>query len=152
MEKKLKLETHGIKIGLLVAAFLIGYFLIMKVVGLIYILELRLLNFLFLAAGVIIALKTYRDHYGGRINYGEGFALGSLVSVTGVITFCIFLAIYLNIDTEFMRYVQKNALMGGYLTPVTAAAGVSLEGIASGVIFSFASMQYFKRYQPEAHG
>jgi hypothetical protein len=152
METKLKLESHGIKIGLIVSAFLIAYFLIMKAVGLIYILELRLANFIFLAFGVIYALKSYKDHYGGRINYGEGFALGSLVSTVAVITFCIFLAIYLNIDHDFLQYVQKNALMGGYLTPITAAAGVSLEGIASGVVFSLASMQYFKRYQPEPHG
>jgi hypothetical protein len=152
MEPKLKLEAHGIKIGLILSAFLIGYFLLMKAVGLIYILELRLLNFAFLAFWVVYAIKSYKDHYAGRINYGEGFALGSLVSSVGVITFCIFLVLYLNIDHEFLRYVQKNALMGGYLTPLTAAAGVSLEGIASGVIFSLASMQYFKRYQPEAHG
>jgi hypothetical protein len=152
METKLKLETHGIKIGLLVSAFLIAYFLLMKVVGLLHILELRLLNFVFVACGVVMAIKSYKDHYGGRINYGEGFALGSLVSAVAVFTFAIFLAVYLNIDHEFLRYVQKNALMGGYLTPVTAAAGVSLEGISSGVIFSLASMQYFKRYQREAHG
>ena len=132
--------------GLLTAGGLIGYFLIMKVLNLVEILELRFLNILILFAGIILTLNYLRLKTKGQLGYLEGLAVGFFTTLIAVSGFGIFLFIYLSyIDIEFLRYIQTHGWFGDYLTPVTATIAVLLEGISSGAIITFITMQYFKR-------
>lgn len=135
------------KTGFLVAASLIGFFFLMKAIGFYEILGLRYLNVIFLLTGIIIAFSSYRSkkESDNEIDYLTGLKMGMHITFAAAIPFAIFMAIYLNIDKNFMIYIQQNAMFGEYLSPLSAAVATLLEGAASGVIITFMVMQYFKK-------
>jgi hypothetical protein len=147
MEKKVSYQRTAVKAGVLTFAAMAGYFGLMKLFGLVYILELRLFNFAILGGGILLAMNHYKKMVGHRPAYLDGIGMGCLTTLVAVGLFAIFIYYYLRFDAGFMDYVRKHALMGGYLEPITAAIGVSLEGISSGFVFAFMSMMYFKRYE-----
>lgn len=147
MEARSKIERIGLATGGVVFACFVVYFLIMRIFNLIYILDLRLLNFVFLFAGIIIAEKKYKDLRGQKMDwYLEGIGVGALTCIVAVVPFAIFIQVYLNLDPKFMEYLRHNSIVGEYLTPFTAAFGLAVEELSAGMVFSFMCMQYFKRY------
>ena len=145
--KDTSVQKISIAAGLLVCAGLIAYFLLMKMMGLLDVLELRILNFFILLAGIIYAIKYLQSQNQENFEYFEGIAVGFLTACVSVISFGFFVFVYLKmIDPAFMQYIQENSIFGHYLTPGLAAVGIMIEGISSGAIISFACMQHFKRY------
>ncbi|MES2627351.1 MAG: hypothetical protein V4616_00150 [Bacteroidota bacterium] len=145
----IKIDTLGVRYGLYTAAALIGYFLLMQLVGLAYILELRLFNLLIVIGGIVLALDRYRSVTNEHMEYLTGYGIGSSLTVVAVGIFTLFLGFYLSFDHAFMQHIKDTALMGSYLDPSTAAFAVLGEGLSSGVIGSFALMQWYKRYTPQ---
>ncbi len=142
----MKIDSLGVRYGLYTAAALIGYFLLMKLFGLAEILELRLLNLAIVVAGIIMAIDKYKDVTHEHMEYLTGYGIGSSTTVVSVVIFSIFMGFYLSFDHTFMEHIRSTALMGHYLDPATAAFTVLGEGLSSGVIASFALMQWYKRY------
>ncbi len=142
----MKIDTLGVRYGLYTAIALISYFLLMQLVGLAYILELRILNLVIVLAGILMAIDKYRSVSNQQMEYLTGYGIGSSTTVVSVVIFSIFLGFYLSFDHEFMNHIRSTALMGRYLDPATAAFTVLGEGLSSGVIASFALMQWYKRY------
>lgn len=131
--------------GVIVSLLLVGFFLITRALGWYQILELRYLNVLILFAGIHSALLSYRNRISpGGIDYLKGLKLGLRITLTAIIPFTIFLAIYLKIDTNFMNYIMQNGEFGKYLTPGRAAVVVGFEGFVSGAIMTYIIMPYFK--------
>ena len=71
MEKDIDLNATGssvealaIRYGLYITAGLIAYFLLMKLLGLVLVVELRALNLLFLLTGIILALRAFKRQHG----------------------------------------------------------------------------------------
>ena len=62
-------ESYGLRI----AAGLIAYFVIMKVINLGHHVELRLLNLVILTAGIYLALKKFKITHTDRLNYFRGW-------------------------------------------------------------------------------
>ena len=62
--------------GLRIAAGLIGFFLIMKLVGLGHHAELRLANLAILAVGVFLALKKFKQTHEDHLNYFRALVTG----------------------------------------------------------------------------
>ncbi|WP_162426221.1 hypothetical protein [Pontibacter pudoricolor] len=54
------MEKIALKYGLLTAIGLIGYFFIMKAIGLSHIVELRFLNSVILTIGIVMALRGFK--------------------------------------------------------------------------------------------
>lgn len=135
------------KAGFLVAGSLIAFFFLMKSMGYYEVLGLRYLNVIFLLAGIIIAFSSYGIKRGSEheIDYLTGLKMGMHITLAAAVPFAIFMAIYLNIDKNFMIYIQENAMFGEYLSPLSAAVGTLLEGAASGAVITFTVMQYFKK-------
>ena len=61
-------ESYGLRI----AAGLIGFFLIMKVLGWHHYVELRFLNLFILIIGVHYGLQKFKDTHDGSLNYFRG--------------------------------------------------------------------------------
>ncbi len=133
-------------IGAGVSISLIMFFLAMKFFDLSQVLSLRYLNFFFLAGGIITAFYYYKKKYSpSGIDYLSGLKMGMRISLTAVIPFAIFIGIYLKIDSDFMNYIINFAEFGEYLTPGNAAAAIGFEGVVSGALVTYMSMQYFKK-------
>lgn len=131
--------------GLWVCLGLILYFLLMKWIGAHQITELRILNFVILLAGIAASIRHYIRKEWESPGYFTGFGLGLRTSFSAAISFALFLFIWLSIDQPFMRYLKANAPFGEYLSPMAAAATVTIEGISSGVVITLLLMQYYKR-------
>jgi hypothetical protein len=145
METPKNLQQTAIKYGLITTAGLIGYFLLMKLVGLHQIAELRMLNLIILIAGVWLAIRSYKRKTDDEMDYLQGFGIGMLTSAVSVIIFSVFIFIYLNfLDPAFMETLKQNEAFGQYLNPYMAAVAIFFEGMGSALILSFIIMQYMK--------
>lgn len=131
-------ESYGLRI----TAGLIGFFLIMKLVGLSHIVELRLLNLFILSGGVYAALNRFRQTH-DELNYFRGLITGVTAASIGSVVFAFFLFLYMKFDTEMMQFIIENEPMGRYMNPYIASFIVALEGVFSGILVTFILMNYF---------
>lgn len=151
-DHKYSLENVSIRYGLYVTVGLIAYFIIMKVVGLVHIVELRTLNFIILVTGIAMALKNYNQHQEGGMAYLKGIGVGLLTSAVAVIPFAIFIFVYLQIDVELLNAIRNREPFGQHLNPYILAFVIAFEGFFSGLILTFIVMQYMKRSHLQGGG
>ncbi len=145
MERDTSFDRIAIKYGLMTTLGLTAYFIIMNLLGLIYIVELRIFNIFILTYGVWLALKEYLKQTGDEIVYLQTLALGVFVSLTAVIPFALFVLFYLQYDTAFMQHVVENEMFGQYLNPFIVSFLIFFEGMISGFFIAFTLMQYLKK-------
>lgn len=143
---KTQIKNLEMKVGLMTSAFLIAYFLFMKLIGLIQIVELRGLNLLILAGGVSYFYHTYRKQSQSNIEYFKGLLTGIFTTLYAIIPFSLFVLFYFwKIDPDLIHQLKSHTLfMGFVITPEIAAETILIEGIVSGVILSFIFMQYYR--------
>jgi hypothetical protein len=133
-------------VGALTSACLICYFFIMSAFKLQEVLALRAFNFVFLVSGILLALRLYaKAKEEDKIEYFAGLKIGARVTLTAVITFAIFMALYLVYDDHLMNVIKETTGVGDYLNPLTVAGALCIEGLSSGFIITFIAMQYFKK-------
>ena len=137
--------------GTLITLALIAYFFLMYLVGLVHVIELRLVNLVFLVAGVYFALKQFRRTHRGQMDYFHAFTTGMATAAIGTLTFAVFLLIYLHIDKPLMQAIAEQPL-GMYLDPYIASFMVSLEGIFSGLFVTFLLSNYMAARTPVPRG
>lgn len=131
-------ESYGLRI----AAGLIGFFLIMKLLGLSHHVELRLLNLFILVGGVYMALKKFKESHSDRLNYFRGLVTGVATASVGSLVFALFLFLYMQSDTSLMQSIIENEPMGRYMNPYIASFIVALEGVFSGLLVTFILINY----------
>ena len=131
-------ESYGLKI----AIGLIGFFLIMKVIGLSNHVELRLLNLLILVAGIYYALKKFRLTHHDSLNYFRGLITGFTTGAIGSALFALFLFVWMKLDANMMQSIIDNEPMGRYLNAYMASFIVALEGVFSGLLVTFVLINY----------
>lgn len=131
-------ESYGLRI----AAGLIGFFLIMKLVGLSHHVELRLLNLFILSGGVFVALKKFKQSHHDRLNYFRGLITGVATAAVGSVCFAFFLFLYMSLDSSMMQSIIENEPMGRYMNPYIASFIVLLEGVFSGLLVTFVLINY----------
>jgi glucan phosphoethanolaminetransferase (alkaline phosphatase superfamily) len=131
-------ENYGLKI----AAGLIAYFMVMKLIGLGHHVELRLLNLFILVAGVYFALKKFKATHEDHLNYFRALATGVATASVGSVVFALFLFLYMKLDAGMMQSIIENEPMGRYLNPYMASFIVALEGVFSGLLVTFVLINY----------
>ena len=135
--------------GLKIAGGLILYFLIMKFAGLLNVVELRLLNLVFLVAGIYMALKKFKSTHEDHLNYFRALITGVATGAIGSLGFAFFLFIYVTfLDTAFMQFIIDNEPMGRFLNPYIASFIVALEGVFSGLLVTFVLINYITTDEP----
>ncbi|TPE42529.1 DUF4199 domain-containing protein [Pontibacter mangrovi] len=150
------MEKIGLKYGLLTAAGLIAYFLLMKLLGLTHIIELRFLNGVIMAVGVVLAIKAYKELVQGNISYFKGLVTGFITAVVGTVVFSAFMLIYVKTGgKELVEALSAERYFGDRIeeTPgVVIFSVLMLEGVISGFMTSFIAMQWFKQRQHKVPG
>ncbi|RDV13930.1 DUF4199 domain-containing protein [Pontibacter diazotrophicus] len=143
------MEKIGLKFGLLTAIGLILYFFLMKLIGVIHITELRFLNGVIMAVGVVLAIRAYKAVAAGDFSYFKGLGTGVITAVAGTVLFAAFMVSYVNIaGDEMTGMLRSERYFGGRVeeTPgIVIFSVLMLEGLISGFLISFIAMQYFKR-------
>ncbi len=147
-------STQGlaIKAGLLTFAGFLVYFVIMLNLDLLRRAELRSLNFFILFAGIFFAFRYFNGRYKRKLEFTEGLLLGCLISAIALLPFAVFTGVYFGMaDPALLADLKGNApVMGAYITPLTAAITIVMEGMISGLIISFIFMQYFQNDKTHA--
>jgi hypothetical protein len=133
--------------GTLIALGLIVYFFLMYAVGLLQVIELRLLNLLIMLAGVYYAMKQYSRTHDGHLNYFRGLTIGVATSAIGASTFSLFLFVFLRFNNDLMQYIIEHEPMGPYLNAYIASFMVLLEGIFSGLFITFVLLNWVRSDQ-----
>jgi hypothetical protein len=128
--------------GTVIAVGLIVYFFLMYALGLLHVIELRLLNLFIMLGGVYYALKQFSRTHKGHLNYFRGLAIGVATSAIGSATFAAFLFFYLKVDHNLMESIIKNEPMGPYLNAYIASFMVLLEGVFSGLFITFVLLNW----------
>jgi hypothetical protein len=131
-------ENYGLKI----AGGLIAFFLLMKVAGLAHIYELRFLNVFIQVGGIYLALKKFKETHDEHMNYFRALVTGVATGAVSSVIFALFLFIYLSVDPGFMQDIITNEPMGRYLNPYITSFMVALEGLFSGLLFTFIIINY----------
>lgn len=142
-EKSL-IQIIALKFGMIILFFLIGFFFLMKLIGLVHIVELRSLNFFIMVAGVWLAIKAYKKDQPNGIAYMDGLGLGIRTILYAVIPFALFILIYLSVDTSFMESIRLNEMFGAYLNPFVLSFLIAFEGAISGFFIAYTILQYEK--------
>jgi hypothetical protein len=127
-----------------------GFFLIMKMAGLAQITELRALNAVIMFSGVYLAIRNFKkQNFNVDFSYLSGITMGFFTGLVVAITFSLFVGIYLAIDGAFLEAIMVNNAQQRFMNPLTIAVVIFIEALASGMLFSFISMQYLKpSYSP----
>lgn len=128
--------------GTIITLGLIVYFFLMYALGLVHIIELRLLNLFIMLGGIYGAMKQYKRTHDGHLNYFRGLSTGVATSAIGASTFAVFLLLYLKIDANLMESIIENEPMGRYLNEYIAAAMVTIEGVFSGFTMTYLLLNY----------
>jgi hypothetical protein len=114
----------------------------MKLVGLVHHYELRFLNVFIQVGGIYFALKKFRETHDQHLNYFRALVTGVATGAISSVIFALFLFGYLTIDANLMQGVIENEPMGRYLNPYITAFMVALEGLFSGLLFTFIIINY----------
>ncbi len=145
MKKLGIIERSGIKWGAITFLGLGVYFLLMNALGLIHVLELRMLNALIMFGGCFAAIRQYKN-FEGEANYFEGLLVGILTAFIASTIFTLFGFFYLEIiNPSFMTELIEKEPLGAYLNPYLASFQIFIEGTASGFSISYAIMQFMKK-------
>ncbi len=131
-------NTNVYKVATYTALGMILFFLLMKLIGLVTLVELRFFNFFIMFLGVRYKLLETRRVNDGKLEYLQGMLTGFLTSLFTAIFFAIFIFIYLSIDHSFLAYIKATQPFGSYLSASSAALITVIEGVAGGSILTFA--------------
>ena len=146
----LNIENISLRWGLVVFLLLSAYFIIMKSLGLIHVLELRAFNALIMFYGCFMTCLMTKNSL-KDFSYLKGLGAGVLTAFISSSIFAAFGFLYLTVlNPGFMAELKANELFGRYLNEYMASLQIFIEGSASGILFTYASMQYLKvnRLQP----
>ncbi|MBR9997345.1 MAG: DUF4199 domain-containing protein [Cyclobacteriaceae bacterium] len=139
------IEKIGIRWGLITFILLSVFFLLMKLIGFVNILELRFLNAFIMFFGCYMAIKTAKNNL-KQFKYFKGLAVGGLNGLVASLIFILFGFLYVSfIDPDFRHEIKLNEPLGLYFDIYVALFQIFMEGVGSGFLFSFIIMQWMKK-------
>ena len=139
------MEKKTIKYGSFIALGLIGYFLLVRLLGLHENPWLRLLNGVIVALGIYKIIKDVKNESGENFNYFDGFKAGIISGFVATLLFTLFMGIYIfHIDTEFAEKIMTMSMGSVSDEPGLLLFIILIEGFASTVVLSLLFMQKFK--------
>lgn len=122
---------------------LLGYFLLMKVLGLHQILSLRYLNLVFHFGIIYLAMRQYRAHiHSPGFSFLDTGMVGIRASVPAILLFAVFQFVYLRfLNPDFMQVVISNSPMGLFMSPAIVAVALAAEGLVATFFNSYVAMR-----------
>jgi hypothetical protein len=138
------MKNPSLKYGLLAFAAMVGYFLLMELIGLSRYTWLRGLNVIIITGAVYFAIKALKKNRNGDLSYFKGFAQGPAVGAISGSLFFVFLVIYFSINPDFIQYIQSTTETGFASNKYFSSAFVFFECVATGVVSGLIWMQIEK--------
>ena len=138
--------NSNIKYGLYIAATLIGYFLIIDLLGLAEIIYLSFFNAVLTAGCIFLAVRDVYKHDKEQFKYMEGFTAGLLSGLIGTTIFTIFMAIYLfEVRPELAQALREQITIAGSGIEFAIILFVFLSGVATTVTSALVILPIYKQ-------
>ena len=145
MLHKNTIEKIGIQKGFVTFLLLGIYFLIMKSLGLVHLIEFRLFNALIMFYGCYTAVKLAKSNL-EDFNFLRGYGVGLLTALTASILFTFFGLLYIElINPSFIIEIRSEGMLGIYQNKYIAVGQIFIEGAASGILLTHISVMRFKK-------
>ena len=131
--------------GMVIAAILIAYFLVLKLFGLHENPWLRLINGAIVAYGIYAVIRYRRLLERDKFQYYSGFKTGIYTGFLATLIFVGFMGLYMfHLDTGFAANVMKSWMSDYNQGPGILLFVLVVEGFASTVVLTLTFMQKFK--------
>ncbi|MDX1427260.1 MAG: DUF4199 domain-containing protein [Salegentibacter mishustinae] len=140
--KKLKIP---ILYGIIIAAMLIAFFLLLSLFGLHVNPVYSIFNGVIMAIGLWFALKAYRKDKGNKFKYQKGFSMVFLTGINATIIFVIFFGLYATEFNPGFLDQMINMWATFYNTNIGIVLfTIAMMGFSTSVVLALAYMQLFK--------
>lgn len=156
-----------LRYGLNMAFGFIVYFLVMHLFNLSHNYNYRIYNVVIQLACILMAMLAYKNLYPAEFGQFTGVSMGLITSIIGVSSFAFFQFLFLALSPDFMAELKQAApsitqdleshlgiaskvsdsgsellqKVATYLTPMTSAFIVLIEGLIAGLILSYLVMR-----------
>lgn len=144
----MKITDYPNRIGEIYGTFiflgLVVYFFAMQFLGLLHVIELRLLNLPIMGVGIYLALMQFKRTHRGHLDYFRALVLGVSTSFIGTSTFVLFLFIYMKLHASFLTSILEGEALSEYMNTYIATFAVWIEGIFSGFIMTFILINFLE--------
>jgi hypothetical protein len=142
-----KVRSSILSHGIFLAAFYIVFFLIMKFFNLVYITELRVVNYIVLFLTAFYQLKKLVDKGKNYVPYLRGFGAIFFTGILSSLLFSIFLFVYGKFDPDIDKFFWENIPLGPVYSLPIPYITIFFEGSAISIIAALTVMQYFRKYE-----
>lgn len=140
----MKNQAQTLRFGLYIYTGMALLFLVMKLFGLEEVAFLRLINIVIVVHFTNRLARIHNTHVFENDYFGalsSLFFANAVAVVLSVISFAMYVTL---IDPEFIRNFEGGLLLNNKISLGHACLALLFEGMASNVIISFATMQYWK--------
>lgn len=135
---------YATKYGIGIAAIMIGYFLLTKLVGWHQYPVLSALNGVFIGGGIFYALRSYKG-VTENFKYQDGFQIGLMTGGLATVIFSIFMAVYIfQIDVQFAEAVLKSWNLDYNKGSLILIISLIIMGFSTSFVLTLAFMQLLK--------
>ena len=133
-----------LKYGVSIALTLIGYFILMKLMGWHEYPALSIFNGVIYGAGILKAMQVFKQN-SDNFSYAEGWQIGFLSGTIATLLFTAFMGFYmLEINTEFANAVLSNWGITYTNGVVVMLVSTVLMGMSTAIVLSLTFMQLLK--------
>ena len=138
------MKKHIITYGFGIAAALIVYFLLTKLVGLHKYPILSAFNAVIIGAGIFYALRSYK-RASSNFRYQNGFQVGLFAGSLAAVLLAVFMACYIfMIDVQFASAVLDSWNMNFNKGSLILIISLTIMGISTTFVLTLAFMQLLK--------
>jgi hypothetical protein len=136
----------SLKFGLLIAAGLIAYFLLLALFGLHINPFYSLFNPVIVGVGMFAAINHYKNKKGNKYKDQKGVTTALVTGFIATIIFTVFFAFYATeIDPDFIENLLTMWESDWYINIGMVIATVALMGFSTSIVSALACLQLFKR-------
>lgn len=139
-----KIRNGIFVVGSLCGLSYIGFFLLMRELGLMHVTELRVFNYIVLVGAVFVMLRKWVMETHHYIPFLKVVGAAFFTGLWSFIVFSLFLVIWTNYDYELYNLFLKKT-HGTFDTWPEFV--VLFEGAGASIVTAFFMMQYFRRYE-----
>ncbi len=138
--------SRNYKYGLYIAATLIGYFLLIDLLGLAEVVYLSFVNAIITAGCIFLAVRDVYKHKKDNFEYMEGFTASLMSGLIGTTIFTVFMAVYLfEIRPELAASLKEQITIAGSGIEMAILLFVFLSGVATTVVSALVVLPLYKQ-------
>ena len=138
------MRSEAIKYGIIVAAIMIAYFVILQFMGLHKYPVFSVMNGVFIGGGIFFALRNYKRSV-DQFKYQDGFQLGLFTGAIATVIFGIFMSVYVfTIDTTFASSILDSWGLTYNKGALALIISFFIMGFSTAFILTLSFMQLMK--------